>query len=134
MTNSQSNEIDVNKFRARIEHEDNLLNQRTGLFLTANGLGAVAVGLNSIYNADLLFIVVVILVNLFWLLCGIQNVLVLKSLTTIYISTTNDSIDDIVRNSTKPIPILLNPTNLLGLFLPAVILMGWLVGILCFDF
>lgn len=65
MINSQSNEIDAPRFRARIEHEDNLLNQRTGLFLTANGLGAVAVGLNSIHNADLLFVVVAILVNVF---------------------------------------------------------------------
>ena len=125
--------LDTSHFRSRIEHEDNLLNQRTGLFLTANGLGAVAVGLGTFDQANLFFVVVATLVNILWLLCGIQNVLVLNNLTTTYIENAGDAVDDIVRESMRCIPVLLNPSNILGIFLPVVILFGWLTGVLYFD-
>ena len=72
--------FDQETFRNRIEHEDNLLNQRTGLFLTANGLGAVAVGVDPVADAVSLFLAVALIINLLWILCGLQNVLVLKDL------------------------------------------------------
>jgi len=127
------NNIDYQRFRARIEHEDNLLNQRTGLFLTANGLGAVAVGLNTLAGAGLLLVAVATLVNLFWLLCGIQNAMVLKSLTSSYIENADDAVDAIVRNSTDCIPVFLNPSSILGIYLPVAILAGWIFGFLYID-
>lgn len=121
-------DFDKRVFRARIEHEDNLLNQRTALFLTANGLGAVAVGIGSPGGGFVLFISIASIVNVLWILCGVQSVLVLKGLTAIYIEQTNDPVDQLVRRSITSFPIALNPSNLLGLYLPVVIFIGWLLG------
>lgn len=121
-------DFDKRVFRARIEHEDNLLNQRTALFLTANGLGAVAVGIGSPGGGFALFISIASIVNVLWILCGVQSVLVLKGLTAIYIEQTNDPVDQLVRRSITSFPIALNPSNLLGLYLPVVIFIGWLLG------
>ena len=125
--------LDFSKLRARIEHEDKLLNQRTAIFLTANGLGAVAIGLNTLEKADILLVVVASVVNILWLLCGIQNVLVLKNLTTEYIQNSKDAIDAIVRKSTICIPLAFNPSNILGIYLPLVVLAAWLVGFVYLD-
>jgi hypothetical protein len=69
MANDSASNIDWGRCRAHIEHEDGLLNQRTGLFLTANGLAAVAVGL--IPSAAL--VLVVIVANILLVACRNPN-------------------------------------------------------------
>lgn len=120
--------FDQETFRNRIEHEDALLNQRTGLFLTANGLGAVAMGIRTVDDAVSLFLAVVLIINAFWILCGLQSVLVLRRLTRTYVAQVDDRVDELVRDSTSWMPKPLNPSNLLGLFLPIVVFLGWLYG------
>ncbi len=129
MSNHSLDNIDPVRCRARIEHEDGLLNQRTGLFLTANGPGSVAVGLIPSAAADLVLVLVVIIANILWLLAGVQTVCALRGLTTIYIAKANDRVDGIVRNSLAWAPRWLNVSNILGLHIPLIVTVGWIVGL-----
>lgn len=120
---------DWKRCRARIEHEDSLLNNRTNLFLVVNGLGAVAVGLTSDNPSDIVMVVVIILANILWIIGSSQTTAVLKALTTEYINWANDPIDDIVRKSMKPWPRWMRNTSILGRYIPIIVTLGWCIGL-----
>jgi len=127
--NTKKNKItDWERCRARIEHEDNLLNSRTNLFLVVNGLGAVAVGLTSDRSSDIVMVVVILIANIFWIIGSSQTVSVLKTLTTEYINGANDPIDSAVRDSMHPWPRWIRNTSILGRYIPIVVTIGWVIG------
>ena len=120
---------DWDRCRARIEHEDNLLNNRTNLFLVVNGLGAVAVGLTTDKSSDIVMVVVILLANIFWIIGASQTTSVLKALTTEYINGANDPIDEVVRRSMGRWPRWMRNTSILGRYIPYVVTIGWGIGL-----
>jgi len=120
---------DWGKCRDRIEHEDNLLNNRANLFLVVNGLGAVAVGLTSGRLSDVVMVVVILFANVLWLIGSWQTSGVLKSLTTLYVESANDPIDEVVRKSMERWPLWIRNTHILGVYIPLIITLGWGVGL-----
>jgi len=121
--------IDWHRFRARIEHEDNLLNSRVNVFLISNGLGATAVGLAGAPGAQLAIAGVMVIVCLLLYLCTLQTAMVICSLTTEYIDEAQDPIDQRVRESLKWLPRQMRSTFILGVWVPAVVSAAWLVGL-----
>ena len=122
--------VDWNKYRKRIEYEDGLLNARVNVFLILNGLGAAALGLSKDYTAQIIIAVVVIAVNLLLWLCTLQTALVIRNLNSEYIHDANDPIDKRVRQSLKWLPRGLRSTAILGVWLPLVLFIGWIVGLI----
>jgi hypothetical protein len=120
---------DWERCRARIEHEDNLLNNRTNLFLVVNGLGAVAVGLTTDKSSDIVMVLVILLANVFWIIGASQTASVLKALTTEYIKGANDPIDEVVRKSMRRWPRWMRNTSILGRYIPYVVTIGWGIGL-----
>lgn len=121
---------DWDKCRSRIEHEDNLLNNRASLFLVVNGLGAVAVGLTSDKQSDIVMVIVILIANVLWLIGSSQSANVLKNLTTTYMENANDPIDQLVRDSMKVWPRWIRNTSILGIYIPLLISLGWGVGLI----
>lgn len=120
---------DWERCRARIEHEDNLLNNRTNLFLVVNSLGAIAVGLTTDKSSDIVMVVVILLANVFWIIGASQTTSVLKALTTEYINGANDPIDAVVRRSMRRWPRWMRNTSILGRYIPHVVTIGWGIGL-----
>ena len=116
---------DWNRCRARIKHEDHLLNNRTNLFLVVNGLGAVAIGLTQETPAAIMMTVVILLANIFWIIGCSQSVCVLKTLTSEYIQHADDPIDDLARKSMLPWPRWMRNTSILGRYIPILITLSW---------
>lgn len=121
---------DWDKCRKRIEHEDGLLNARVNIFLILNGLGAASLGLSKAYAAQVVITVVVLIVNLLLWLCTLQTALVIRSLTTEYIHDADDTIDRRVRHSLNWLPRRLRSTFILGVWLPLVLFLGWVIGLI----
>ena len=119
-----------NRCRARIEHEDNLLNQRTNIFLVANGLGAVAANLSSESNPNIIVVIVALIANFFWIWCGVQTLSAIYSLTSWYMKNAHDEIDKRVRKSLHWSPRRMRSSFILGLYLPIVVTFAWLVALI----
>ena len=120
---------DWKRCRARIEHEDDLLNSRTNLFLVVNGLGAVAVDLTSDKPSDIVMVVVILLANLFWIIGSSQSVSVIRALTDEYIDGADDPIDRVVRKSMRSWPKWMKNTSILGIYIPFIVTIGWSIGL-----
>jgi len=121
--------IDWNRFRARIEHEDHLLNSRVNVFLITNGLGATAIGSANGVAARLAIAGVMLVVCLLLSLCTLQTAFAIRSLTLIYIRQAQDPIDQCVRRSLAWFPRRVASTPILGVWLPLVVSAAWLVGL-----
>ena len=129
MSNSLPPIEDWNKYRSRIEHEDNLLNARVNVFLVLNGLGAAALGLTKGYGGQIFVATTIVVVNILLALCTIQTAFVIRDLTTEYITKANDPIDKRVRHSLRWLPRRLRSTFILGVWLPLVMIVAWGVGL-----
>lgn len=81
MSGQKLSEKEVKQCRERCEYEDKLLNSRTGIVLTFNGLAAIAIGISTIaLSVRILIAVVVIVIDALWLPCGIEGALYIKIL------------------------------------------------------
>jgi len=58
--------------RRRVEYEDQLLNSRTGIVLTLNGLMAIAASMSLPVAARIVTATVIVIVNLLWIVCSID--------------------------------------------------------------
>jgi len=125
---SSKGQIDWVRCRARIEHEDGLLNDRTNIYLVVNGILAAAAALTHANRIAVIIGIVSILANLLWLSTGIQTASVIRSLTANYIEKADDPVDKIVRESIKCWPGMFRCTYILGIYMPALVLFGWLIG------
>ena len=124
------NNIDWHRCRARIEHEDRLLNSRTSLFLVVNSIGGVAARIMPSYASSLLIICVMLVANVLWLFVGLQTSRAISSLTSLYIHEASDPIDDVVRSSLDWWPRKLRSTKILGIYIPITLTLGWLAGLI----
>lgn len=121
--------LDRAEFRARIEYEDGLLSSRTNIFLVLNGLAAVAADTDAADAARFSLIATILVTNVLWLVCGIQTRTVIKALTRRYVVEFNDPIDRIVRQVLQWWPPIAMPTDILGVYVPTIALLGWLVPV-----
>jgi len=127
--------IDWKACRARIEHEDKLMNARTGVFLTVNSIAAItARGVDTFATLPIVAPVMIV-ICLLWLLCSVQTCLVIRALTTFYTDKkngANDVIDGIARSATIPNHYI-RATPILGIYLPCTVCIGWIVSLIAFN-
>ncbi len=121
------------RLRDRLDHEGRLLNNRTSMFLVANGLGAVAIGLGGVPGAAVIGVLVV--ANGLWLLCGLQTRSAIRSLTRLHFAEKktgqiSDPADDAIREGLRWVPKNCHTTDILGLWMPLLVTAGWFAGAL----
>jgi hypothetical protein len=116
--------------RDRIAREDDLINARTNIFLVLNGLGAVAVGLGSNPGAKYLISFVGVVINVLWIVVSIQCLVIVFRLTKKLIDMGNDEdpAEKIVQ-STLGKTLVLRPNAVLNVYIPLILLGGWIVGL-----
>jgi hypothetical protein len=117
--------------RSRREYEDGLLNSRSNLFLVVNGLGAVAFRMPSGTNAQLVISFATFAINLLWITCAVQSWWVIRAMTIEYCRLAKgDRIDQLVRDTLGDRwRLWLRPTNVMAIYLPALVEIGWFVVI-----
>jgi hypothetical protein len=113
------------KFRKRIELEDELLNSRTTIFLATNGLWAAAVGISNDPYLMLGMGTLGILVSTMWLMCAWQSWRVIRALTIQHRKHSHDEVDEVVGEALWCH--LCRPTNILAQWLPGLFLAAWIV-------
>ena len=92
MTQAQLSEL-----RKRVEYEDQLLNSRTSIVLTLNGLMAVAASFSLPSPARLVTAIIIISINLLWIVCSLDAQHFIHSLTMMIQESGNAPIDEKVR-------------------------------------
>jgi hypothetical protein len=119
------------EYRARIEKEDALLNTRTGIFLTINGLWVAAILINTNSDARLIVATVGTLVSFYWLECSTKSWKVISNLTEAYRGDyPDDRIEKIVQDALGKPDDWRRPTNILANILPVVSFSAWLIGLI----
>jgi len=136
MNNHQNKSDEVKDIRNRMKYEDGLLNTRTTLVLTFNGLMAIAAG---VAESFLFWIVIVILIfDVFWFICSIEAYLFIKRLENILEMTPREQLPreeqehiDFVNNFILTrMEIRFGPTVVIGIVMPLLLLLGWIGGII----
>ncbi len=128
--------VNFEKFRDRIKVEDKLLNERTNIFILANSLWLLVVGF--IQNLRLPFICVGIFICFFWLVCSIQSMRVIAHLTRKYLNKLKNIgdvnldenqklVENIVQSALPHYEYRSRPTDILSIWLPFLLLEGWLL-------
>ncbi len=116
----------------RIQYEDSVLNTRTGIVLTFNGLMAIAVSQNLPGCPKFIASLIVFILNLLWLTCSIEAWLVIRSLIRPIRKAKYKTIDERIRlmvlNSYLRIGLKrlrIGPTKLFGVVMPLLLVVGW---------
>jgi hypothetical protein len=117
------------RLKQRIQREDDLINQRTNLFLIINGLGATAVGLGSVSGAKYLIVLVAIILNGFWFILSIQCLVIIFILTKTLIDLRME--DDLPEQIVQKVlgrSLIFRPNAILNIYIPMVITVAWIVA------
>jgi len=120
---------DPGAYRSRVEYEDQLLNSRSSIFLVVNGLGAVAVGLAPAVAAKLAITIVVVLINLLWVICVYQSFRFIRALSMRYRDLVPEDPIETLREETLGPRYWIRPTNILGIYIPVLVLVSWLLAL-----
>lgn len=120
---------DAITLRKRVEYEDQLLNSRTGIVLTLNGLMAVATSLNLPPRVSLIPAAVIILVNIFWLPCALDAYNFIRDLTRRILETETAPMDEQIRREYVKDRFRLSPTSFISIIVPGLLLAGWILGL-----
>ena len=121
--------VDWERCRARIEHEDKLLNNRANLFLVFNGMGAVVVDHLAMNSADLLMAIIIVCADVLWIIGSTQSVFIMQALNKVHIEEAHDPVDRVARLAVAGWPEWIKATYIVGLYLPLVLTAGWLIAI-----
>lgn len=121
---------DVVALRKRVEYEDQLLNSRTSIVLTLNGLMAVAVSLSLPAAARALVTLIIIIVNALWIVCSLDAQHYIHSLTARIHSSGRVPIDENVRSEVQKGRFRIGSTRFMSLIVPSLLLTGWVIGLL----
>ena len=117
------------EFRKRIEYEDAQLATRVNVFLVFNALAAATFSLATNSGTRLMTSAVVVIANLLLCLLTVQTAWLVRCLTTEYMRNANDPIDARVRRHLRWAPRLFRSNFILGIWLPLVILVAWVIGL-----
>lgn len=122
---------DVAAYRRRVEYEDGLLNSRTNTVLTLNGLGAIAIGLPLSYGSHVSLVLVVIIIDALWLYCAFEASRFITAFKK-EIKAAGDiaPADERFRYEIFGEHYRLSPTKYVAIIIPALLLTGWLFGVL----
>ncbi len=123
------NKETVIRLKQRIQREDDLVNQRTNLFLVINGVGAAAVGLGSTAGAKYLIVLVAVILNGFWLILSTQCLVIIFRLTKTLIDFgMEDDLAEQIVQKTLGRSLIFRPNAILNIYIPVVITVAWIVA------
>lgn len=120
---------DAEQFRRRVEYEDGLLNTRTNLVLTLNGLGAVAVALALPPPARLLIAALMIIIDVCWIVCAIDSLWFIRELTQALKHSDAKPADEAFRYEVQQGRFRIRPTLFVSIIMPLLILVAWIIGL-----
>lgn len=120
----------ANALRKRVEYEDQLLNSRTSIVLTLNGLMAVAAGLAIPSAARHAVAGVIIIVNLFWIPCAFEAYGYIKVLTLRLKDSAAIPLDEHMRQEFLANRCRVGTTKFMSIIIPGLLLVGWVVALL----
>src|SRR5436190_9148853 len=114
--------------RNRIEKEDTLLNSRTSIFLTVNGLWVAAVLISTDLNGRVIVAFVGTIISFLWVMCLRKTQKVISELTKEYRrEAPDDPVERIVQEALgHPAWWRPRPTTILGIYLPWLSFLAWL--------
>lgn len=118
------------KLKERIQYEDNLVNQRTNIFLVLNGLGAVAVGIGSTADGKYLITLLGVILNGLWIILSFQCLVIIFRLTKTLIDLgIDDDIPERIVQMTLGRSLVFRPDAILNIYIPLIITGAWVVGL-----
>ena len=131
MTNMKLTQEDLRIIRERMKYEDGLLNSRTDLVLTVNGLVAIAAVVDHTTNLWI-FALIIVVIDFFWLWCSTEAWCFIHKLGSILKEKQYaDSIPIDVRLHNKFTEHLLRigATATLGFIMPLLLILGWITAL-----
>lgn len=129
---SKENDLTVenaDRLRKRVEYEDHLLNSRTTIILTINGLMAVAASLPIPDAVRLALAGVIIFVNLLWIPCALEAHGYIKVLSLRLKNSSATPIDGRIRQDFLAKKRRVGTTKLMSIIIPMLLLVGWIVAV-----
>lgn len=115
--------------RKRVEYEDQLLNSRTSIVLTLNGLMAVAASLTIAGAARLAVAGVIVIVNLLWIPCALEAYGYIRVLTLRLKESAVAPIDEQIRQDFLANRFRVGMTRFMSIIIPGLLLVGWIVAL-----
>jgi len=116
--------------RKRIEYEDQLLNSRTSVVLTLNGLMAIAASLTIPPAARIAVAGVIIIVDLLWIPCAFEAYGYIKVLTMRLKDSAAAPIDERIRQDFLTKRFRIGTTRFMSIIIPKLLLLGWGVALI----
>jgi hypothetical protein len=125
--------INMSPFKRRAEYESQVLVSRTSIILAVNALAAVAFTQANFSAFSYGIAITVIIINLFWIPCGIKANKFLRALNKAEAKDREISIDEKLRirlEGKYKILKLFRPTCILAIIIPTVLEIAWIVGVI----
>lgn len=123
-------EKEITILQRRVEYEDQLLNSRTGIVLTLNGLMAVAAAMTLPAAARIVTATVIIIVNVLWLVCSLDARDYLRGLHAHINKPDRTPIDEKIRIELQKGRFRISSTFFMSFWVPFLLLAGWIFGCL----
>ena len=121
---------DAERFRRRIEYEDALLNTRTDLVLTINGLAAVAVSLSLPPFIRGIVAVIIIVIDLLWIPRALEASRFISALSgRLKESPDTTPSDEVFRWDVVYRPKRIGTTKFIAVVIPFLLLIGWSIAV-----
>lgn len=120
-------EDDIKRLRQRVEYEDDLLNTRTNIVLTLNGLMAVAASLSLPHPAQLVAPLVIITIDILWIVCAFDARHFIHSLTAVIQDSGKAPIDEKLRKTFQTGRFRIGSTRFLSVIIPTLLVIGWVL-------
>jgi len=121
-------EDDVTQLRQRVEYEDDLLNTRTNIVLTLNGLMAIAASMSLPSTAQLVGSLVIIIVDILWIVCAFDSRHFIHSLTASINESSYVPIDEKLRKVFKS-RLRIGSTQFMSVVIPTLLVVGWVLSL-----
>lgn len=123
-------EAEAREVRARVEYEDSVLNARTNIVLTLNGLFAIAVGLSLPPGPKICATGIIIVLDLLWVNCALDALHLIKTLTGKLAESGATPKHEVLRYEAQRGRFRLPPTIFLSVIVPIMLAGGWVVGLI----
>ncbi len=113
-----------------MEYEDQLLNSRTAIVLTLNGLMAVAASFSLPAAVRILTAIIIIIVDALWIVCSLDAQHYINTLTKKIHESGMPPIDEVVRRDAQQYRLRLSSTRFMSLVIPSLLLAGWVLSLM----
>ena len=129
MSTAPLSKEDAERFRQRVEYEDELLNTRLNIVLTLNGLAAVAVGLAIPSAARMIVVALMIVINTLWIPRAFEAARFISALVQrLKASPETAPVDEAFRWTVVRSRRRVGSTKFLAVVIPSLLLAGWLAA------